>query len=104
MSSVRKNYPAGFKAKVSLAALREEGTLTELSQRFGVHRSVIKRWRDEALSHMESGFSENRKSEEENHEKAVKRLHEKIGQLTVERDFLLDVSTKLGLNVRDVSK
>jgi len=97
MSSVRKNYPAGFKAKVSLSAIREEGTLTELSLRFGVHRSVIKRWREEALSHMESGFQEKRSGEEEGHTRNIKHLHEKIGQLTVERDFLLDASMKLGL-------
>ena len=97
MSKVRKSYPAKFKAQVALAAIREDATVSELSNRFGVHTSVIQRWKKEALSSMEAGFSGKLAVQEQDHCIQVKALHEKIGQLTVERDFLSDVSKRLGL-------
>lgn len=97
MSKTRKNYPASFKAKVVLAALREEGTLSELSTRYGVHGTVINRWKREALSSIEAGFSGYLDSKQKDKENEIKELHAKIGQLTVERDFLQDVSNRLGL-------
>lgn len=45
MSQKRKNYSAEFKAKVALAALKNEETTAELSQRFGVHPTMINTWK-----------------------------------------------------------
>lgn len=97
MSKTRKNYPAKFKARVALSALREDASVTELSARYGVHATVIHRWKKEALSAMEAGFSGKLEVQEKDHEAEVKALHAKIGQLTVERDFLEDASSRLGL-------
>lgn len=97
MSRTRKNYPAKFKAKVALSALREDAPISELSLKYGVHATVIHRWKKEALASMETGFScklEKQKEEQFSH---IKHLHAKIGQLTVERDFLVDASNRLGL-------
>ncbi len=57
MSRTRKNYPAALKAKVALAALREDAPLFELAVKFGVHASVISRWKREALQSLEEGFN-----------------------------------------------
>ena len=59
MSRTRKNYPAAFKTKVVIAALRDDRPVSELASQFGVHSTVIGRWKREALASMEAGFSGN---------------------------------------------
>ncbi|MFP4387306.1 MAG: transposase [Alphaproteobacteria bacterium] len=97
MSKIRKNYPAKFKAQVVLAALREDASVAELSARYGVHATVVHRWKKEALASLEASFSGKLEAQDRDHDKEIKELHAKIGQLTVERDFLADASSRLGL-------
>lgn len=97
MSRTRKNYSAKFKSQVVLAALREDAPISELSSKYGVHSTVIHRWKKEALASMEAGFSGKIESQTVDHQAEVKELHAKIGQLTVERDFLSEASNRLGL-------
>ena len=97
MSRIRKSHSADFKAKVALAALREDATLAELSARYGVHATVIHRWKKDALASMTAGFSGKQERQENDHSTEIKELHAKIGQLMMERDFLADASKRLGL-------
>ena len=97
MSRTRKNHPANFKAKVALAALREDAPISELALKYGVHATVIHRWRREALAAMEAGFSGKLERSHTDQEAQIHELHAKIGQLSVERDFLVDASNRLGL-------
>lgn len=57
MSRIRKNHPASFKAQIALSALREDAPISELSIKYGVHATVIHRWKKEALVSMKAGFS-----------------------------------------------
>jgi transposase len=97
MSQVRKNHPANFKAKVALAALREDAAISELSSTYGVHATVIHRWKREALASLEAGFSGKREKSHTDQAAHIHELHAKIGQLSVERDFLVDASNRLGV-------
>lgn len=97
MTKIRKNYPAHFKAKVALAALREDAPISELSAQFGLHSTVINRWKREALQGMEDRFKDVSQRSQKDHALEIKDLHAKIGELTVERDFLERASKALGL-------
>jgi transposase len=97
MGQIRKNHRADFKAQVALAAIREDATIAELSSRFGIHASLIQRWKKEALTGMKDIFSGKQAIQETNHLTDIKDLDAKIGQLTVERDFLENASKRLGL-------
>ena len=97
MSRTRKNHPASFKTKVALSALREDAPISELALKYGVHATVIHRWKREAQVSMEVGFSGKLEKSHTDQEAHIHELHAKIGQLSVERDFLVNASTRLGL-------
>lgn len=89
MSQVKRTrYSAEFKSKVALEALREELTLSELSAKYNVHPNQISKWKKEAMEGMASIFTNKPNKSDERTEAEIKELHAKIGQLTVERDFL----------------
>ena len=91
----RKNHSSAFKAKVALEAIREELTLSELAKKHGVHANHISQWKRAAIENMETAFTRGQVVSEEAISVEIKKLHAKIGQLVVERDFLADASHHL---------
>ncbi len=93
----RRNHTPAFKSKVALEAIRGEKTLSELAQQFDVHGNQIKIWRDELLAGAQEVFSKKSKAAKSEPAIDVKTLHAKIGELTLENDFLETALTKAGL-------
>jgi transposase len=88
----RKRYGAEFKAKVALEALKGDLTLAQLASKHGVHQGQISGWRKQAVDGMAGVFSGKAEAGEASQQVDIEKLHAKIGQLVVERDFLVKVS------------
>lgn len=91
----RQNHSPDFKAKVALEAIREETTLAELSQKYGVHPTQISTWKRAAIETMSTAFIRRGVAPDQVSAADVDKLHSKIGQLVVERDFLANASHQL---------
>ena len=87
MSKKRNRYTPEFKAKVALAALKNEETISELSARFGVHPTMISNWKRALLESASDVFEKGQKSRKQS-EAQIDDLYRQIGQLKVENDFL----------------
>jgi transposase len=91
MKRSRRNHSALFKAKVALAALKEDQTLAELAQRFAVHPTQVSEWKRQLLERSSEVFATAQDKHDDGPD--VKEMQAKIGQLALENDFL---STALG--------
>jgi transposase-like protein len=92
----RRNHTAAFKAKVALAAVKGEKALSKLAQEFDVHPNQITQWKSQLMEGAAGVFGED-KSGSEASKVDVTRMQAKIGELTLENDFLERALTKAGL-------
>jgi transposase len=93
----RRNHTAAFKAIVALAAIKGEKTLSELAEQFDVHGNQIAQWKSRLLVGAAVVFGSETKAEAATATVDVKTLHAKIGELTLENDFLEGALTKAGV-------
>jgi transposase len=89
----RRNHAPSFKAKVALEALKGDQAIVELAERYQVHPNQITDWKKQLLEHAEEIFSKDRKPDQG---PIVKDLHAKIGQLSMENDFLSSARGRIG--------
>ena len=92
MTGKRKRYAAEFKANVAMEALRGELTASQLATKHGVHQTMIGDWQRQAMEGLVAVFSGKLEAKEGIREEELEKLHAKIGQLVVERDFLAKAS------------
>ena len=90
----RRNHSPEFKAKVAIAALKGDKTLAELAQQYDVHPTQITDWKTQLLERSSVVFGESSAKESG---PDVQTMQAKIGQLTLENDFLEGALTKAGL-------
>ena len=88
MKRTRRNHKAAFKAKVALAALKDEKTLAQLAQQFDVHASQITTWKEQLLERVSEVFATAAERKDASGP-SVKDMQAKIGQLALENDFLV---------------
>ena len=99
MRRPRRNHSPQFKAKVALAAIRGDKTLAELAEAFDLHANQIVQWKQQAMENMAAAFDKDAGGGVP--EAELKELHAKIGQLTLEKDFLERAFSKArGLNAK----
>jgi len=85
---IRLLIPALFKAKVALEAIQGHRTVAELASKHELHPTQIAAWKREAIGKLAKVFDDKGAEIQANRDAEVTKLHAKIGQLVVERDFL----------------
>ncbi len=88
MTTKRRKFTNKFKAMVALAAIREQKTLAELSKEFEVSPDQISQWKQEAIRNMEKAFGGKGDEKSEDDEKSIRKLREKVGELTIKREYI----------------
>lgn len=90
----RRRFSAEFKSKVALEAIRGENTVAELAAKHQLHPSQIAKWKQQAIEGLAKVFDDKPGGVQGDHDAEVAKLHAKIGQLVVERDFLQKAFTR----------
>ena len=84
----RKKYSKELKSKVALAAIKGNQTANEIASEFGIHVSLVNRWKKEAIEALPSVFGNTQSKQAKATEIEKDRLYQKVGQLQVELDWL----------------
>jgi len=94
----RRKFSADFKARVALEAIKNQKTLSELSEQFEVHSVTISKWKAEFLENMSVIFENGNEKKDNDGSPELEKLYAQIGQLKVENDFLKKSARKLGIS------
>jgi transposase len=87
MSQKRRNHSPDFKAKVALASIKGNQTLSEIASRYAINANLVLKWKKQLLEQSAEVFASG-KGLAPDRESEIKSLQAKIGQITMENDFL----------------
>jgi len=88
MKDKRRNHSARFKAKVALAAAKNDKTIAELASQYEVHPTQIAKWKKQLLESLPEIFNRSRQKDQQRKDELTEHLYQQIGQLKVELDWL----------------
>lgn len=88
MTGQKRRHSAGFKARVALAAVREQKTIAELASQFGIHPTQIGQWKKQLLAGVPDLFSEGHPRREKDDQALQAELFQQIGKLQMELEWL----------------
>ena len=101
MKKQRRKHTAEFKARVALEAIKGLKTASEIASEFEIHPVMVSNWKKEMLEHLPELFAEQKTSGKTKIQRGRRRqLHSKVGQLTMEVDFLEKKCRQLGIPVK----
>ena len=96
MVAKRRVFSKAFKAKVALAAIRDDKTLAELAAKFGVHANQVSAWRQQLLDRVAELFEDGRSRKGTEEGATTEELYEQIGRLKMELDWLKKKAAQFG--------
>lgn len=88
MSKTRRTFGKDFKAKVVLEALKEKETIESLAKKYELLPNQISLWKSEAIKNLSAVFTSEKTASAKKDEVPTEKLYARIGQLTLENDFL----------------
>lgn len=100
MKKQRRKHTAEFKARVALEAIRGVKTISEIAAEFEIHPVMVGNWKKEMLENLPSLFEQKNAKKEKDQEQETEHLHRKVGQLTMEVEFLEKKCRQLGIPVK----
>lgn len=95
MSKKKRAHSTDFKAKVALAALKEELTLAQITSKYEIHTTQVRNWKALAVEAIKGCFSKKRERDKVEQESLLSGLYEQIGRLQTELNWL---KKKCGIN------
>lgn len=96
MPKTRKNYPPSLKARVAVEALKDQKSVAQIAQVYGVHPNLVSAWKKQALEELPGIFQQPRDSHRQQVDAEKDELYKQIGQLKVELDWLKKRAGLLG--------
>jgi transposase len=100
MKKHRRKHSAEFKARVALEAIKGMKTLSEIAREYEIHPVMVGKWKNEMVDRLPELFEGNTAGKSKDAEKEQEGLHRKLGQLTMEVDFLEKKCRQLGIPVK----
>jgi transposase len=88
MSRKKREHSAAFKAKVAIAAIKEELTQNQITSKYSIHTTQIRNWKDQAITAIQECFTKKRQRDEQHQEALITSLYEQIGRLQIQLNWI----------------